>query len=251
MIVTLMQGDCLELMPTLPDQSIDMVMADVPYGITNCRWDTIIPFEPMWKEIERLIKPHGAIVMTACQPFTSMLTMSNLRMFRYDLVWDKKNCSGFLNSKKMPLRAHENVLVFYKHLPTYNPQKTFGNKKTGIKKHPASNSENYRKFLLKVPYANDGSRFPTSVIGGINGVVNNSREKIGHSTQKPIALMEYLIKTYTNEGDVVLDFAAGLFTTGVACINLNRNFIGIEKEKDFFELGARRIKEAELLKKSD
>ena len=233
-------GDCLELMKDIPNVSIDMILCDLPYGTTACKWDTIIPFDKLWEQYERIIKPNGAIVLTASQPFTSALVMSNPKIFKYDFSWDKKKLSGILNAKKQPLRRHEDILVFYKSLPTYNPQMRYDGKKKGIKYHIVD-SENYRKTEIVNKYADDGSRYPTSIIDNINGVIGNSKEKLPHPTQKPIALFEYLIKTYTNENDLVLDNTAGSGTTAIACLNTNRQFIVMEKEQKYYDIILKRV----------
>lgn len=224
-------GDCLIEMKKIPDKSIDMILCDLPYGTTACKWDTIIPFEPLWEQYKRVIKDNGAIVLTASQPFTSALVMSNPKMFKYELVWVKTRPSGFLNAKKMPLRNHENIIVFYKKPPVYNPQFTKG--KPYYKK-AVSNSQtlNYGSYdSTGIIWNNPGRRHPTSVL-----TIANDNHKSLHPTQKPVALFEYLIKTYTNEGDTVLDNAAGSGTTGIACINTNRNYILIEKEKEYIDI---------------
>lgn len=234
--IKLMKGDCLERMKEIPDGSVDMILTDPPYGTTACKWDSVIPLEPMWTELKRIIKSNGAVVMTASQPFTSSLVMSEPKLFRYDLVYEKPAGTGFFNAKKMPLRNHESILVFYKKLPTYNPQFTHGHKrKSAVKK--AVNSECYGKAFKKTNY-DSTSRYPRSV-----QKFSSDKQKANfHPTQKPVSLMEYLIKTYTNEGETVLDFTMGSGTTGVACKNLNRNFIGIELDEAYFEIAHERIK---------
>ena len=242
MNIRLIQGNCLEVMDRLIDEGIkvDAIITDPPYGTTACKWDSIIPFDEMWPRLEILANERTPIILFGSQPFTSALIMSNLKSFRYDWIWDKRKVTGVLNAKKMPLRRHEDILMFYKKLPTYNPQKKYNGKKTGIKKHIV-NSELYRKTEKTGIYVDDGSRYPTSIIENINGVINNSKEKIKHPTQKPVLLMEYLIKTYTNEGDIVLDFTMGSGSTGVACKNTNRNFIGIELDNKYFNIAKERI----------
>jgi site-specific DNA-methyltransferase (adenine-specific) len=240
----IIHGDCLEVMPSIPDKSIDMILCDLPYGTTACKWDTIIPFEPLWAQYERIIKDNGAIVLTASQPFTSALVMSNLKLFKYDFVWDKKKLSGILNAKRRPLRKHEDILVFYKNYGTYNPQMEYNGKTTGISHHCVA-SESYRNTDTVTRYKDDGSRYPTSVISNIPGVIGNSNEKLAHPTQKPVALFEYLIKTYTNEGETVLDNCIGSGTTAIACINTRRNYIGIEKDKTYYDIAVKRIAEHE------
>ena len=232
-------GDCLDLMKDIPNGSIDMILCDLPYGTTQNKWDIILPLDKLWAEYERIITDNGAIVLTASQPFTSVLIMSNPKLFRYDIVWHKRTPSGVLNAKKMPIRTHETILVFYKKLPTYNYQKSLGNKICGIKEHKV-NSSNYRNTNTPTHYIDDGSRYPTSVLD-ITGVVNNSKQKVAHPTQKPIALMEYLIKTYTNEGDLVLDNTAGSGTTAIACLNTKRQFIVMEKEQKYYDIILKRV----------
>ncbi len=236
---TIHKGDCLELMPQIETESVDMILCDLPYGMTQNKWDIIIPIDKLWEQYERIIKPNGAIILTASQPFTTTLIMSNTKLFRYDIVWHKRTPSGVLNAKKMPIRTHETILVFYKKLPTYNYQKTLGNKICGIKEHKV-NSSNYRNTNTHTPYFDDGSRYPTSVLD-ITGVVNNSNQKLPHPTQKPVALFEYLIKTYTNEGNLILDNCAGSGTTAEAAINLNRDYILIEQNEKYFDIITKRI----------
>ena len=237
-MINLIQENCLEAMKGILSGSVDAIITDPPYGTTQCKWDSVVDFELMWEQLNRIIKPNGAIVLFGSEPFMSALVMSNPKMFRYDLVWDKRRITGFLNAKRMQLRRHENICVFYKKPPTYNPQKTFNAKKTGIAT-VKTDSKIYQK-VKDVVYKDDGSRYPTSIIN-INAVINNSHEKVAHPTQKPIALMEYLIKTYTNEGETVLDFTMGSGSTGVAAKNLNRSFIGIENDAKYFEIAKDRI----------
>ena len=232
-------GDCLELMKDIPNGSIDMILCDLPYGTTQNKWDCILPLNELWQQYERIIKENGAIVLTASQPFTTTLIASNLKLFRYDIVWHKRTPSGVLNANKMPIRTHETILVFYKKPPTYNPIKTIGNKICGIKKHKV-NSTNYRNTDRETDYADDGTRFPTSVLD-ITGIVNNSKEKVGHPTQKPIKLFDWLIRTYTNENDLVLDNTAGSGTTAIACLNTNRQFIVMEKEQKYYDIILKRV----------
>ena len=230
------QGDCLEVMKDIPDKSIDMILCDLPYGTTACKWDTIIPFEPLWEQYKRIIKDNGAIVLTASQPFTSALVMSNPDMFRYELLWIKEQGTGNLNANKIPLKQHENISVFYKLLPLYNPQMTEGKPYT-IKRQKNINVI-FGKTGTKDGYEtkNKGERYPTSTL-----YFNRELRGRFHPTQKPVALFEYLIKTYTNEGDLVLDNCAGSGTTGVACKNLNRNFILIEKEPEYIDIINKRL----------
>ena len=238
--VWLMKGDCLERMKEIPSGSVDMVLADPPYGSTNCAWDSIIPLEPMWEQLKRIIKPNGAIVMTASQPFTTALISSNMKMFKYEWIYEKTNPKGFLSARNRPLTAHENVCVFSNGAPVYYPQKWKIPEHLRTKrKHATSKTsgEVYGAREIK-RWDDDGSRFPTSVIGFSNRV---GRYENYHPTQKPVALMEYLIKTYTNEGETVLDFTMGSGTTGVACINTGRKFIGMEMDSDIFQVAKERI----------
>jgi len=233
--IWLMKGDCLERMKEIESGSVDMVLADPPYGTTACKWDSIIPLEPMWVQLKRIIKPSGAIVMTAAQPFTSVLVLSNLKMFKYDWVWEKEQGTGFGNAKKMPLRSHESVLVFYSKTTTYNPQGL--TKKERVRKHKINDVGRAlgANGLHGKEFKQEFSNYPKTV-----QKINRDRNKM-HPTQKPVALMEYLIKTYTNEGEVVLDFAVGSGTTGVAARNLGRKFIGIEMDDHYFEVAKGRI----------
>tara|TARA_R110001632_G_C11263320_1_gene410108 strand:+ start:45 stop:803 length:759 start_codon:yes stop_codon:yes gene_type:complete len=233
----LMLGDCLERMKEIESGSVDMILTDPPYGTTACKWDSVINLPLMWEQLKRAIKPNGAIVLFSAQPFTSALVSSNLKDFRYEWIWNKTMAGNFLHAKRQPLKKHENLCVFYKSQPTYNPQKTQGEEYT-------------RKGAVKtgrlVPVAGkltdpdfqitNSGRFPQTVQKFSNG--NN---KNVHPTQKPVALMEYLIKTYTNEGDTVLDFTMGSGSTGVAAKNLNRKFIGIEMDEGYFNIASERI----------
>ena len=241
--IELIQGDCLEIMPSIPDKSIDMILCDLPYGTTACKWDTIIPFEPLWEQYKRIIKDNGAIVLTASQPFTSALVMSNIKMFKYEWVWDKVKPSTGLHAKIQPLRQHENILVFGN--PKYYPimEKT---KDRIDKPRIANNGEAFGGKEILRQHSNNGLKYPRSLLTISNANQNNRL----HPTQKPVALFEYLIKTYTNEGDLVLDNCAGSGTTGVACKNLNRNFIGIEKDENYFKIAEKRINE-NLFKKEE
>ena len=239
--VWLMKGDCLERMKEIESESVDAIIADIPYGTTSCKWDSIIPLEAMWKELHRIIKPNRAIVLFGSQPFTSILITSNLRMFHHQWVWDKKFAANFPQAKRQPLRVHEDIVVFG-NVPKYYPQML--KRDVPIKKG-----------------ANKGAR----VFGGVSGLgredyegkvydekypdtilkFSSRDEKRGlHPTQKPVVLMEYLIKTYTNENETVLDFTFGSGTTGVACMNTNRKFIGIEMDDNYFDIGSKRIASA-------
>ena len=216
-----------------------MILADPPYGTTACKWDSIIPLESMWEQLKRVIKPNGAIVMTASQPFTPTLISSNMKMFKYCWVWDKVKPSSGLHAKQQPLRQHEDILVFGKGKVSYIPQMEDAPARTD-KPRAASNGEAFGGKTVLRQHSNGGKKYPRSILKMSNA---NQNGRV-HPTQKPIALMEYLIKTYTNEGETVLDFTAGSFTTGVACVNLNRKFIGIEMDDNYFDIGVNRIKEA-------
>ena len=232
----LMQGDCLELMKNIPDGSVDMVLTDPPYGTTACKWDSIIPFEPMWEQLKRIVKPNGAIVLFGAEPFSSLLRCSNIKGFKYDWIWEKSKATGFLNSKKQPLRAHEVISVFYSKPPTYNPQMVEGvSYNKGVRKEQTDNDV-YGSFK-QVEVKSDGLRFPRSV----QYFKTAELEGGFHKTQKPVALLEYLIKTYTNEGETVLDFTAGSGSTIVAALNTNRKAIGIEKVEGYFNIAKDRI----------
>jgi site-specific DNA-methyltransferase (adenine-specific) len=226
-------------MEAIPDGSIDMILADLPYGTTACKWDTVIPFGPLWVQYKRVIKRNGAIVLFGSQPFTSALVMSNPKWFKWEDVWDKQSVTGHLNAKVMPLRRHENILVFGQGRITYNPKMRIGllRAKGGAK--PEANKGCYGRAETFVS-VND-TYYPTSVIA-----ISNAHQSIKeHPTQKPVALMEYLIRTYTNEGETVLDNTMGSGSTGVACVNTNRNFIGIEQDAGYFEIASKRIEAAQ------
>jgi len=231
------KGDCLEAMKGIPSGTVDMVLADPPYGTTQCKWDSVIDLKLMWQELKRIIKPRGVIILTAAQPFTSVLTCSNLKMFKYDLVWEKPNATGFLNAKKMPLRAHESALVFYNKLPTYNPQMTYGHERKKTKRKTV-NSECYGKAFNLTEY-DSTSRYPRSV----QKFSSDKQKGSFHPTQKPVEFMEWLIKSYTNPGDVVLDFCMGSGTTGVAAIRNGRKFVGIERNDEYFDTAKQRIEQ--------
>ena len=239
---TTIHDDCLEIMPTLPDKSIDMILCDLPYGTTDCKWDSIIPFEPLWEQYKRLIKDNGAIVLTASQPFTSALIMSNPKMFRCEWVWDKKIPSGMSYARYHPMRRHENILVFSINTVVYNPQMTERDIPIvqGGNKYSPSAPIQGRKDGISHKKVYDKKQ-PTTII-----TFDKIRSGSFHPTQKPVALFEYLIKTYTNEGDTVLDNCAGSGTTAIACLNTNRNYILIEKEKEYIDIINKRISEHEL-----
>jgi site-specific DNA-methyltransferase (adenine-specific) len=237
----LYQGDCLEVMKQIPDKSIDMILCDLPYEVTQNKSDIKIPFEPLWKEYERIIKDNGAIVLFAQGIFYVDLVNSNRKLFRYDLVWDKVLTSGFLNAKRMPLRQHEQIAIFYKKLPVYNPQFTEGkplhSKGVSYMNKEAKN-QNYGKFAM-TDDSRSGSteKYPTSILKFQKPHPSVAK----HRTEKSIECLEYLIKTYSNEGNMILDNCMGSGTTGVACKHLNRNFIGIELDPNYFEIAKNRI----------
>lgn len=243
----LIHGDCLEEMKNIPDASIDMILCDPPYGTTGCKWDSIIDLPLMWEQLERIIKPSGAIVLTASQPFTSRLISSNYKMFKYSMVWEKEAASNFLNFKYQFGKVHEDVCVFGKMATSYSkkgnmnffPQMVAG-KAYVCKQGKAGDAiaRDKKTRSNSVTTVNNGERYPNSLLK-----FNRDKLKL-HPTQKPVALMEYLIKTYTKEGDKVLDFTIGSGTTGVACKNLNRRFVGIEIEKEYFDIASARIKAA-------
>lgn len=227
-------GDCLQLMGDLPSNSIDMVCCDMPYGVTACKWDTAIDLDLMWKHLKRVVKPNAAIILTATQPFTSVLIMSNIKAFKYEWIWYKSRYTGFLQAKFMPMKSHENICVFcYKGKPTYNAQKTIGHNPTnsaiGYGHSPTFGNSKQRNYK-----GGDTTRYPKTIQAF-------KSERGYHPTQKPVPLMEYLIKTYTNEGDSVLDFAMGSGTTGVAAVNLKRRFIGMELEQNYFDIAKARL----------
>ena len=232
-----MQGDCLERMKEIPDGSVDMILADPPYGTTACKWDSVIDFDLMWEQLNRIIKPNGAIVLFGSEPFSSALRMSNIKNYKYDWVWVKEQGTGFLNSKKQPLKNNEQMCVFYKKPPLYNPQMRKGFKPYRTKK--GGLTDNYNKdSISEVMTESNGERYP------LNTLTFTRDKSKQHPTQKPVALMEYLIKTYTNETETVLDFTVGSGTTGVACVNTNRKFIGIELDENYFNIAKERIENA-------
>ena len=241
-------GDCLELMKDIPDGSVDLVLTDPPYGTTACKWDSVIPFEPMWEQLNRVIKPNGAICLFGSEPFSSALRMSNIKHFKYDWIWEKTRSTGHVHAKNMPMKKHEIISVFSngsmghasllsEKRMVYNPQ--------GIIFNPHERGGGTRKFggvygkrpSHKERYVQEASNYPSSIL-------KFACECKYHSTQKPVALLEYLIRTYTNDGETVLDFTMGSGTTGVACVNTNRNFIGIELDEGYFNIAKKRIEEA-------
>lgn len=232
----LILGDCLDELPKIFDKNIDLVLTDPPYGTTACKWDFVIPFEPMWNQLKRVIKDNGCIALFGSEPFSSNLRMSNIKQFKYDWVWQKEQGTGFGNAKKQPLRNLEIISIFYKNQCLYNPQKSKGKPyKTKSKSGNHKGSVYEDGGLNSIITVNEGNRFPLQLLK-----FNRDKNKI-HPTQKPVALLEYLIKTYTNENDTVLDFTMGSGSTGVACKNLNRNFIGIEKDEKYFDIAKQRI----------
>lgn len=229
-------------MKSIPDGNIDMILCDLPYGTTVCKWDTVIPFVPLWEQYERIIKPNGAIVLTASQPFTSALVMSRPKLFKYEWIWDKIKPTGMLNASHQPLRRHENILVFCKKKSIYNPQKTQnpkGIEKRGLYKYQRENEGGETVGMIK--QGGTSSNYEADKLLPVSIQQFSKDNKPIHPTQKPVALFEYLIKTYTNEGDLVLDNCMGSGTTGVACKNLNRDFIGIELNQKYFEIAEKRI----------
>lgn len=240
--IELLQGDCLELMKNIPDGSVDMVLADLPFGTTGNNWDAAIPFEPLWKQYRSICKPNAAIVLFADEPFTSTMIMSNPKMFRYKWIWDKERGSNFQNARFSPMKCTEDIPVFYKKKPTYNPQFWYAKPyKTKAKKRSKEieglSGGNVAKFCAET-VSDDGRRYPLNIIR-----CNRDGARI-HPTQKPVALLEYLIRTYTNEGETVLDNTMGSGSTGVACVNTERSFIGMELNENYFEIAKKRIKEA-------
>ena len=238
---TIYNEDCLEGMKKIPDKSVDMILCDLPYGTTACKWDAIIPFEPLWEQYERVIKDNGAIVLTASQPFTTKLINSNIGNFKYSWVWKKSRATNYVQARKRPMKYHEDIVVFAKNQHTYNPQM-----RKGFKPYKKEQKENYDKdkAVFKDTRAagsvsmSSGERFPSTVIE-----FNNPNNKSIHPTQKPVALFEYLIKTYTNEGETVLDNCMGSGTTAIAAINSGRNFIGFELDEDYHKASLDRIEE--------
>lgn len=229
-------------MDNIPDASIDMILADPPYGTTRNKWDSCIDIERLWDGYKRIIKENGAIVLFSQQPFTTTLIESNKKMFRYEFVWNKQSPTGFLNANRMPLRVHENIIVFYKKLPIYNPQKTKG-KPYSINRRKHNSS--YGKYEVRGGTYETGERFPVDILNFSNANHNDRY----HPTQKPVPLLEYLIRTYTNPGEVVLDNCMGSGSTGVACVNTGRDFIGIEKDDHYFEVAKERIAKAEEMQR--
>lgn len=259
--IKLIHGDCLVEMKNIPDKSVDMVLCDLPYGTTACKWDVVIPFDKLWEQYRRIVKDNGAIVLFGIEPFTSYLVCSNVAYFREKLTWQKHKPSNIGNAKIMHLKYSEDIVVFGKGC-TYNPQMQprISNRVREAQKGNSKQWRTNRKDTQEVSFATQYEprdwntfdadwKFPSSIIT-IPAVVSNSKEKVGHPTQKPVALLEYLIKTYTNEGETILDNTMGSGSTGVACVNTNRNFVGIELDKQYFDIAKKRIGDAILDKES-
>ena len=246
--IQIKQGDCLELMKEIPDESIDMILCDLPYGTTKNKWDSVLPFDKMWEQYDRIIKENGCIALFADGMFMSDLMQSNKKLWRYNLVWDKELISGFLNANRMPLRSHEEICIFYKKLPTYNPQFTEGEPLHGMGtkfSQEKNKNNNYGNFdSCNNPSAKrtgDTKKYPKSIVK----FPRPASCVMIHPTQKPVELLEYLVKTYTNEGETVLDNCMGSGSTGVACINTNRNFIGYELDEHYFQIAKERLEQHE------
>ena len=252
-MVQLIKGDCLVEMKSIPDKSMDMILCDLPYGTTACKWDNVIPFEPLWEQYKRVIKDNGAIVLFGSEPFSSYLRMSNIKQYKYDWYWEKDKAANWMFGNKMPLKTFETVSVFYERQPTYNPQKTInpaGVSKRHLYKNPSKITDNVRAVM-----GGEWKETEMDATGNYHGrtyepdkllprqSIYFAREQRGkqHPTQKPVALLEYLIKTYTNEGETVLDNCMGSGSTGIACVNINRSFIGIEMDDKYFEIASKRI----------
>lgn len=243
--VTLYRGDCLELMKQIPDGSVDMILCDLPYGTTACKWDTVIPFEPLWEQYKRIIKDNGAIVLFGRQPFMSELVCSNRPMFRYEIIWNKKAGTDFAQANNKPITAHENIAVFYCKKPTYNRIDDTGFAPYSDKRTRKKSSDLGAKgCTTRIPFENKTTRTPTT----IRTYFPDNRKGKGsglHPTQKPVALLEWLVKSYTNPGETVLDNCMGSGSTGVACVNTGRKFIGMELDPGYFEIASGRIAAAE------
>ena len=247
-MINLMKGDCLERMKSIPDGSVDLILTDPPYGTTACKWDSVIPFEPMWAELKRIIKPNGAVVLFGSEPFSSALRMSNIKQYKYDWVWEKNRFVGFLNCKNAPIKCYEHIHVF-------SEGKTANGSKNNMPYYPQGLVEVNRKRKNRDNPIDDVIGDRPSRKGGYNqkfegyptNILKYKSDSIGqqlHPTQKPVALLEYLIKTYTQENETVLDFTFGSGSTGVACVNTNRSFIGIELDDSYFNIAEKRIQDA-------
>lgn len=239
----LLNGDCMQLMKQIPDKSIDMILCDLPYGTTKCKWDSVIPFETLWREYNRIIKDNGAIVLFSSQPFTAQLVCSNIKNYRYEWIWRKTQAKNHLNAKKQPLRAHENIEVFYKKPPVYNPQMTHGHKRKVCTRNYTRENTGASCYGREVrnDHYDSTDRYPVDVQTFSNG----DQTKRYHVTQKPVDLLAYLIRTYTNEGDTVLDNCMGGGSTGIACLQTGRKFVGIEIDPDTFKIAKDRIEAEE------
>ena len=240
MNIELYNGDCLEAMKSIPDKSIDMILCDLPYETTRNRWDKMIDLEKLWEQYERIIKDNGAIVLFAQTPFDKVLGVSNLKLLRYEWIWEKTTATGHLNAKKMPMKAHENILVFYKKLPKYNPIKTTGHTPVHSYTKHQDDGSNYGKTKAGISGGGSTERYPRSV----QKFKTDKQKETLHPTQKPVELLEYLIKTYTDENELVLDNCMGSGSTGVACVNTNRSFIGMELDNNYFNIAEERIYKA-------
>lgn len=237
-------GDCLKIMKDIPDQSINMILCDLPYGVTRNKWDSVLDLNSLWKQYERIIKNNGVIILHGQDKFSARLMLSNEKLHRYNLIWEKTSPTGHLNAKRMPLRSHEDILVFYKKLPTYNPQKTTGHTRkisTADHKRKSKKTTNYGEHNLTTYDSTE--RYPKSILifPTILTFSTDKQKSALHPTQKPVALLEYLIKTYTNEGDLVLDNCAGSGSTGAACENTDRKFLLIEKERKYYDIIIKRL----------
>lgn len=242
-MIDLIHGDCLVEMPAIPDKSVDMVLCDLPYGTTACKWDVVIPFDKLWEQYRRIVKDNGAIVLFGKQPFTSRLILSNLEMYRYELIWEKSRVGNNMQLGKQPASIHENIVVFYKQYPTFNEIKfqvdeKYIDKRKSIRNSTYSKSEHYQGEMIRKK--DDGWRHSQSILP-----FNSVWQRGMHPTQKPVALLEYLIKTYSNEGDTILDNTMGSGSTMVACVNTKRNGIGIEFDDNYFKIAQERVKQAQ------
>jgi len=252
-MIQLLHGDCLELMKSIADKSIDAIITDPPYGTTACKWDSVIPFDLMWEQLNRIIKDNGAIVLFGSEPFSSALRMSNIKNYKYDWVWEKTMCTGMAQNEYMPMKYHEIISIFVnKSKPTFN--KIFADRnessinRANYKIQGSSNLSNHINIEKQSPKQYNVNKVNPKSILKFKSVPNTPKGSKLHPTQKPVALMEYLIKTYTNENETVLDFTIGSGTTGVACKNLNRNFIGIEKDDKYFSIAENRINNHVVIK---
>ena len=248
---TLVNADCFDVFPFIEDKSIDAIICDLPYGTTACKWDNIIPFEPLWAQYKRIIKDNGAIVLFGSQPFTSALVMSNPKWFKYELIWEKSNPTGMGQANKRPMKYHEDICVFYLKQPTYNKQMIprlnksmeqhiINKGKFNVSSKQTGNQQSIAYKEIPADRYSATEKNPSSIIK-INSLRANSKEWCEHPTQKPLALMEWIVKTYTNEGETVLDNTMGSGTTNLACLKLNRKSIGIEKEKQYYDVAVRRL----------